>query len=170
MKDLQEEKQNVDVKDIFKIKDKSKEEIMKIIKEQKEMFFYVETIIDNNPEKIVKEAIKGLTIFDEKNRIASYLNFHTEEEIKDFKEIFEDETIKKASINLSKIYILLKQLEINLQGIEYDISIASYILNPTNNKLQIENLIEQYLEIDIKDYVGEQETQQQINLFDTIRN
>ena len=37
-------------------------------------------------------------------------------------------------INLNKDYILLYQEGIELQGIEYDIAIASYIINPTNNK------------------------------------
>ncbi len=165
---LQEEKTKTEIKDIFEIKDKTKDEIIETIKKQQEMFFYIETISDSNPEKIVKESIQGISIFDVKDKQASYLRLETEEEIKTFKEVFEEKNIKKVSINLSKIYILLKQLEINLQGLEYDISIASYILNPTNNKLQIEDLIEQYLELNTKDYVGE-ETQKQMNLFDVMR-
>ena len=64
----------------------------------------------------------------------------------------EDEKIKKLIIDLTKIYILLKQVGINIEGMHYDIAIASYILNPTNNKLNIDNLIEQYLNIDINEY------------------
>ena len=49
--------------------------------------------------------------------------------ILNFKEILEDEKIKKISIDLTKIYILLKQVGINIEGMHYDIAIASYILN-----------------------------------------
>ena len=46
--------------------------------------------------------------------------------------------------------------------------IAAYILNPTNNKLEIENLTAQYLEIDIEEYIGKEEKQEQMNLFSQI--
>ena len=157
-----------DITDLFKIIDKTQEEIIKLIKEQKQMIFYIETKKDDNPEKIVKEAISGITVFNSQNQEATYLKIQDEKNLESFKEIFEDETIKKMSINLTKIYILLKQVEIDLKGIEYDISIASYILNPSNNKLEIDNLIDQYLDLDIKKYIGEEE-QTQINLFDTMQ-
>ena len=76
-----------------------------------------------------------------------------EEVSKSLKEIWEDETIKKIGIDLTKIYILLKQIGIDLKGISYDIAISSYILNPTNNKLAIENLVEKYLEIDLQEWI-----------------
>lgn len=50
----------------------------------------------------------------------------------------------------------------------YDIAIASYILNPTNNKLNIDNLIEQYLNIDINEYTKSEDSGKQINLFDNM--
>lgn len=76
-----------------------------------------------------------------------------EEVSKSLKEIWEDETIKKIGIDLTKTYILLKQIGIDLKGIDYDVAISSYILNPTNQKLAIENLIEQYLEIDLQEWM-----------------
>ena len=114
------------------------------------MIFYLETKPSQNQEKIIKEEISGISIFDEKNNQAIYLKLENESQIQDFKEIFENPEIKKIGINLNKIYILLKQVEINMEAIEYDIAIASYILNPTNNKLEITNLIEQYLNIDVR--------------------
>ena len=50
----------------------------------------------------------------------------------------------------------------------YDIAIASYILNPTDNKLDIERLMQKYLSIDVQEYVSSQAQEQQINLFDTL--
>ena len=53
---------------------------------------------------------------------------------KNSKKYLKMKKIKKISNHLSRIYILLKQQEINLKGIEYDAKIAGYILNPTDNK------------------------------------
>ena len=91
-----------------------------------------------------------------------------EENIQDIKEILENEEIKKISYNITKTYILLKQVGIDLKGINYDIAIASYILNPTNNKLELNRLIEQYLGLDVLELIEEEQEQKQINLFDTI--
>jgi len=91
--------------------------------------------------------------------------------LQELKEIFENKNIKKISTNLSKIYILLKQENIELNGITYDASIAAYILNPTNSNLQIENLANQYLEIDVNDILeNTNQKDEQINLFDAISN
>jgi len=153
--------------DLFKKANKNEEEIIELIKQQKEMIFYIETKEDKEEEKIIKEKITAISIYNKEEKEAYYLPI--EGKIEHLKEIFEDETIKKISIDLTKIYILLKQEEINIKGIDYDIGIAAYILNPTNNKLKVENLIEQYLELDINEYTNTDGTkQQQINLFDAI--
>ena len=164
-----EENVEKDKKELFKNANKNKEEIIKLIKEQKELIFYIETKEDKNEDKIIKEKITGISIYNDKENESYYLDIN-EDEIVFFKEILEDKEIKKISIDLTKIYILLRQIGIEIKGIDYDISIAAYILNPTNNKLKIGNLIEQYLEIDINEYVNEEEKQQQINLFETIEN
>ena len=153
-----------EVKDLFKIVNKSKEEIIKLIQKQKEMNLYIETKEDSKEEKIIKEQISGLAIFDSQNKEAMAIKFQNEKELQDWKEIFEDEAIKKSSINFNKIYILLKQIGIEIKGIEYDIAIASYILDPTNNKLEIDRLIEQYLNIDVPSQIQKEE--KQITLFD----
>lgn len=156
-------------RDLFQIVDKSKEEVIKFIEQQKQMIFSIQTAKDNQPEKIMKEKIMGLTVFDESTQEAVYLAIQEEQDIHHFQTIFENETIKKISIDLTKSYILLKQLGIDLKGIHYDIAIASYILNPSNNKLEIERLMEQYLEINVQELIGEEPKQQQINLFDAIQ-
>ena len=155
-------------KEMFYKIDKTREEIIKLIKEQKKMIFYIGTNKDENEEKIIKEKISNISIYNEEKQEAYYLNLENDL-IQEFKEILEDRDIKKTSINLTKTYILLKQEDITLEGIDYDISIAAYILNPTNNKLDIDNLIEQYLEINVQEYTGEKKEQvEQINLFDSM--
>ena len=151
----------------LKIIDKSLDEIIELVKNQKQMIFYLETKTDENPEKIIKEKISIIAIYDNVNKEAIFYNFLEENEIQTLKEILEDKEIKKISINLTKTYILLKQVDITLDGIYYDISIAAYILNPSNNKLEIENLIDRFLEIDTSKLALREETTQ-INLFDEI--
>ena len=161
-KDSQEETYKVE----FKTIEKSIEEVIDIIKAQKSMVFYLQTESDELPEKIIKEKIAGMSIYNPDTQEAYYIKLN-QEEIVQLKNIFENADIKKTSINLTKVYILLKQVGITLDGIENDISIGAYILNPTNNKLDLKNLAMQYLEFDIEEYIGEEEnTQKQMTLFE----
>ena len=153
-------------KETYKKVNKSEKEIIELIKRQKEMCFFVSTKKDENEEKIIKEKINGISIYDGTSNEVAYIDIN--ENIQNFKEIFEDEEIKKISIDLSKLYILLNQEGITLKGIDYDISIASYILNPTDNKLGIDNLIQRYLEIDLMEFESSNNSNTQMNLFDTM--
>ena len=150
----------------FKTVKKSIEEIMNIIKAQKNMVFYLQTEADELPENIIKEKITGMSLYDTQTQEAYYIKLKPEE-IGKLKDIFEDADIKKTSINLTKVYILLKQVGITLDGIENDISVGAYILNPTNNKLNLKNLSMQYLEFDIEEHIGEDANKQtQMTLFE----
>ncbi len=156
--------ENKKIEEQYTVVKKGLDEIKNSVKKENEMIFYFNTEKDENSEKIIKEKITGISIFNKKENTACYKSFE-EEQIQSLKEIFEDEKIKKVGIDLSKSYILLKQQGIELKGIEFDASIAAYILNPTNNKLKIENLAEQFLDIDISEILREDQDKQ-INLFD----
>ncbi len=158
-----EEKQEQE--ELFKEGNKTLEQIAKKIKNEKSICFYLSSSKDENQDKIIKEKITGISIYEKDENTSTYYALD-EENINILKEIFEDENIKKTSVNMTKEYILLKQIGITLKGIEYDISIASYILNPTDNKLEIENLINKYLEIDIDKYLKIDENGSQLNLFE----
>ena len=150
----------------YKTVEKSIEDIMEFINNEKYMIFYLQTETENNPENIIKEKITGMSIYHKEKKEAYYINFH-ENEIVKLKDIFENAEIKKTSINLTKVYILLKQVGITLDGIENDISIGAYILNPTNNKLDLKSLAMQYLEFDMDEYIGvEEDSQKQMTLFE----
>ena len=150
----------------FAVVDKSIEEVLNIIKEQNSMIFYLQTKKDENPENIIKEKIEGISIYNKEKQEAYYIKLQ-ENKISKFKEIFENKDIKKTGINITKEYILLKQVGITLEGIENDISVGAYILNPTNNKLELKNLAMEYLELDIDEYIGtEDDNQKQMTLFD----
>ena len=152
----------------FKRVEKTKEEIINFIKEQKEMIFYFVTQKLEDEEKIIKEKIKGISVYNKENSEVYYIELT--DDLNSIKEILEDKEIKKIGIDLGREYILLKQENINLEGIYYDIAIAAYILNPTNNKLKIKDLIERYLEIDLTEYENEENKQEQINLFEENSN
>ncbi len=154
-------------KEKLKIIDKNIDEVIELIKNQKQMIIYLGTKQDENPNKIIKEKISSIAIYDNFSKDAIFLNFNEEKDVSKLKEILEDKEIKKIGINLTKMYILLKQLDITLDGIYYDIAIASYILNPSNNKLEIENLIDRFLDIDVNEFIDKQDSKQ-INLFDEI--
>ena len=160
-------------KELYKKEEKNIEEIKEFIKKQKEMIFYLLEEKIEDEEKIIKEKISGISIYNNIEKIVYYTKIENEEELKKLETIFQNSEIKKIGIDLSKTYILLKQSGINLKGIDYDIAIASYILNPTDNKLKIEDLIAKYLEIDAEQLLGEEEKedkQKQINLFETEEN
>ncbi len=156
----------------YKVENKTIEEIKSIIENQSKMIFYIETEKDENEKKIIKEKITVISVFNTSENEAYYINLKEKNSIQDFKEIFENDKILKSGIDLGRVYILLKQEGIDFKGINYDASIAAYILNPTNNKLKINDLAEQYLEIDVNEILGNNQNKkaEQINLFDTMQN
>ena len=144
---------------------KTEEEIIEHINKTKEMIFNISTTKYQEEEKIIKEKIDGISIYNKEKKEVYNIDLE-DNKLQVLKEIFENPEIKKVGIDLGKTYILLKQENINLKGIYYDISIAAYILNPTNNKLKIEDLIPRYLNIIIDDYLLDDTKQEQINLFE----
>ena len=171
--EVQVEKNDNQIANEYKIVDKALDEIKKIIKEQKEIIFYFDTKKDDNPEKIIKEKISNIGVYNKANNETYNINLQidTNKQILNvLKEIFEDKEIAKIGIDLGRAYILLKQENIDLKGIKYDISIAGYILNPTNSKFNIENLAEEYLNININKIFENDLQNKQMNLFDQIEN
>ena len=148
------------------------EKVIQLLNGNDELIFTLGTKKDENNEKIIKEKITSIGIYS--NEISYFAKLENEDDILKLKEIFENKNIKKIGINLTKQYILLKQVGINIQNINYDIQVASYILNPTDNKINIKKLANDFLSLDIDDYLSKQGANQkdeQINLFeDTTKN
>ena len=163
------EENNIDNQ--YKVVEKSIEEIKTIIEKQGKMIFYIETEKINDEDKIIKEKITGISIFNSSENEAYYIDIKNGEKIQELKEIFENDKILKIGIDLGRIYILLRQEGIGFKGINYDASIAAYILNPTNNKLKLIDLAEQYLEIDVNEILGDSKSTkvEQINLFEAMQ-
>ena len=158
-----------DLKDLFKLEEASLEEISKVIVNQKEMIYFLGIQKDENPEKIIKEKISNIAIYIPSENKSIYTQIEDEKEILKLKEILENKEIKKVGINLSRDYILLKQQGITLDGIYYDVGIASYILDPTENKITLKKLANRFIDLDIDEYLSingaEEKKEEQINLF-----
>ena len=117
------------------------------IKENKEMYFYADIVEKKDETLILKENILGVYVYNQKENITYYI-----EDITKLKEILEDKEILKIGYKLKEIYIILKQKGINVENIMFDISVASYILNATESKYNIEKIIENNLEINLDLY------------------
>jgi DNA polymerase-1 len=73
------------------------------------------------------------------------------------KPLLEDEALKKVGQNIKYEWIVLKRYGIQLQGIEGDTMIASYLLNPTKHNHNLSEIAREYLDrsvIDYKDVAG----------------
>ena len=122
------------------------------------LFYYIETEEDNREDKIIKEKIVGIGIFEEDGNIA-YIEKPTAD---DLNKIFENENTCKIGYNITKDYVMLKELGTTIKNIEYDIEVAAYDINPTRIKHSLsENAIE-FLDLDITKFIPDN----QINLFD----
>ena len=134
--------------EIIEESEKDKEKVIEEMKRTKKMYFYVQT--EEDLQSIIHKKIKNIWIWQE-NKVYIYKT------IEDFQEILQDENIKKISYHMSESYILLKEKGITLKGIYLDEKVAAYLLNPTNGKYEITSIAEEYLGLNLEDYIGSQE-------------
>ena len=144
----------------------SEEEVLKRIKETKLCIYYIGTNESQDEEKILKQDIESISIYDIDKDESYYIK---QPKIEFLKDIFENEEIQKIGFEMNYTYILLKQLGITMKNIKFDISVAAYILDPTEGKYPIEKIIEYYLDVNTESYlksIGVEEQSNQITLFD----
>ena len=139
-------------------------EIPEIPEIDKKLYYYLECKKNNDVSLIIKEEITGISIYDQ-NKI--YYIKRSEIFTKQLKEIFENDKIEKYGYDISRDYILLKQIGITMKNMKYDAKIATYILNPTS-KYTIDILARDYLEIDNQEYLKEKgvKEESQTSLFE----
>ena len=144
----------------------TEENILKRLLELKKCVYFIGTKSSSNEELILKQEIESISIFDfEKNE-----TFYIKNPSKEFlKNVFEDEKIDKVGTEMNYTYILLRQNDIIMKNIKFDISVAAYILNPTDGKYPIDKIIENYLDINTESFLkskGVEESQSQMTLFE----
>lgn len=170
-----DEKLKQNITELFDVKTlNSKNEIESLLKKLKEQLIFIIGTEKSIDEKlIIKKHIKSIYIYNDNNIYE--IKFNDENEFSSyFKEILENENIKKYSYGLNEMYVILEQNGILLKGIEFDAEIAAYILNPSNNHYKLEELASQYLNIDISEYLeavgANQEKETQMTLFSQEEN
>ena len=165
-----------DLEHLFKINSEiSIKDVEEKLGKLKKLVFYLGLEENQNKEDIIKQDIISISIYNFEEKEVYYIKRKGIENEFDefFKRIFENEKIEKFGFELGRVYILLKQKGINVQNLKYDISVASYILDPTEGKYLIDNLMEKYLELNISEYLesnGASENTKQITLFEAQEN
>ena len=161
----QEKHEKKELEDLYVInKNCDLENVLKIVKSLGKCVYYFETEKDENPEKILKQKIKSISIYNYEKNEVYYIN---KPEVEFLKRIFEDESIEKYGFEMNYVYILLKQIGIDVKNLKFDVAIAAYILNSSDGKYPLDKIIEQYLEIDIFDFFKKEEKEQeQLTLFE----
>lgn len=171
---LLENEENInefDYKNLFKINDNMQiKDFYKIVKDLQKIFFYFELKDNNDEDKIIKSDIVAISVYDyNKNEVYNIKKDEQEDEFKKaLKDIFEDSKIEKYGYEINYAYIILKQMGITMENIKYDVTVAAYILNPTIEKYPIDNLTNQYLNINVSDFLNAnqiKEQSQQITFF-----
>lgn len=156
--------------ELFEIKTLNTQNEIKDLLEkiQNKLVFMLGTEKVEQENLIIKKQIKSIYIYID-NTVYE-IKFNTNEEfISYFKTIFENENIQKYSYRLNETYVLLMQNGIYLKEIKFDNEIAAYLLNPSNGKYKLDELANQYLSIDIPEYLefvgAKQQKETQMTLF-----
>ncbi len=146
-------------------KDSELEELKNKIVEQKELVYLFETSEVQNSQSIINREILRIYIFN--NNIAYCLDKTL---LKSLKDIYEDNSIKKIGYKQKIDYILLKEQNIELNNIYFDVEISGYLLDSNASRYTLEVLAEKYLNIDITDIVKKNDnTGVQLNLFEEVQ-
>lgn len=110
-----------------------------------EKSFYIQWLIDHNGHR--KKDLQGLAIGLNADGLY-YIDLKQLESgkvLKEMKDIFESEDIKKTGHNLKELSVLLYLHDIHLAGLEFDSYIAAYLLEPSDNKYDLNLLASKYL-------------------------
>tara|TARA_B100001123_G_scaffold49874_1_gene51263 strand:- start:1283 stop:4159 length:2877 start_codon:yes stop_codon:yes gene_type:complete len=73
-------------------------------------------------------------------------------EIQPLIEILEDPSIKKTGANLKYSAVALNRVGVVLRGIDFDITIASYVLDPNRQNHDLENICQEFLGLHLQSY------------------
>ncbi len=169
---LQSEQKEKEISDLVNIKEININDVLNLIekiKKSKELIYLLEKENISNTDRIIRKEVKGIAIYINEENTSYYINLDENNFVNLFKKVFEDGDIKKYSYHLSEDYVMLRQLGIKAKNIYYDVKIAAYDLNPTNSNYSVENVANQYLNIDTNEYLAKYEESKvgtkQINLF-----
>ena len=98
----------------------------KEIEKNSEIIYYIDTKQDESEKNIIKKVIKSISIIIQKK---VYYISKNEIITNEIKKILENPKIRKIGYKLKQDYILLKQIGIELDKLDFDIEIAGYIID-----------------------------------------
>ena len=169
---LKTEQKEREISDLVNIEQIDVDRIIEIIdkiKEGKELIYMLKKDRMDNSTNIIKKIITGISIYIKEDNTSYYIKLNDDGVVKYFKEIFENNKIHKYGYDLAEDYVMLKELDIAMDNIYYDVKIAAYDLNPTSSNFSIENVAMQYLQIDTEEFLNKYEddkkTSKQLNIF-----
>ena len=147
----------------LKKEDKKISEVLRNIENEKIMYYYFETEEHKEDNSlIIKEKIKYVNIYIEKENKVYNIEFSKEI----LKKVFENKEILKCGHKIKRDYILLKQNDITPENMMYDAEIALYVINSISGAYSIEEIANQYLNLDISNFYAEENSDVQTSLFD----
>lgn len=147
----------------LKKEDKKISEVLRNIENEKIMYYYFETEEHKEDNSlIIKEKIKYVNIYIEKENKVYNIEFSKEI----LKKAFENKEILKCGHKIKRDYILLKQNDITPENMMYDAEIALYVINSISGAYSIEEIANQYLNLDISNFYAEENSDVQTSLFD----
>ena len=140
---------------------KLKEDIIK----EGEFIYLFETREVNSSQSIIGKEIINIYVFLQKTSYQINVNY-----LNELKDIFENENIKKIGYKQKIDYILLKEKGIKIENIYFDVEIASYLLNSNVGKYPLEDIAEQYLDINVSKLIEKDNNSAvQLNLFEEVK-
>ncbi len=144
------------------------QEVLQQVKQEGKLFYYLDKVEEKENEKRIHKKIVSFSLL--LKNIVYDSNIENENALQVLKEIMEDEKVQKVGYHLREDYVLLKEQNIVMQNLYFDIEIAAYLLSPTTNQYQLKSLMNQYLGIDIDEILAEkgisQDENKQMNLFE----
>ncbi|HAT4213529.1 TPA: DNA polymerase I [Clostridium perfringens] len=138
----EEEEPEIEVKITNIENNKELEDLFKNINEE----VYINFTYLNKAKYSTIEIDKIFINYDEKNYLINFKELAQEEEnIKAFKEFFENEDILKNGYSIKNALTALKKLGIEFKGLAFDCELAAYLIDSSKGEYTLLSLINNYL-------------------------
>lgn len=104
-------------------------------------------VVETLTEDYHKAKIHGFALSNESGTF--YISSKLAEKSEDFKAWLEDETQKKKMFDAKRAHVALHGQGITLNGIEFDVQLASYLLNPSESLDDVADVAKQYGKLNV---------------------
>ncbi len=125
-------------------------EIVTVINNKQEFIYLLYTDETQAENELISIAIN---VYYEDRPYVAYIDFNDElsdsQVIEVLKPIFENKEINKIGHNIKNDIVLLHQYGVKIKGINFDTMIGAYIINPSRNTYQIDELAQEFIALTI---------------------